>query len=147
MKRFIIAALVCAPFAVAAAGPDKAFKDCTTKASHMTKKTELMKQAKVGEADAKKAALDTAGAGASIVKGGVEVESGCLVYSYHVKGSGQKGQTEVFVDAGDGKILKKEDESATRAALEKPVDKSKELAGKAKEKTTGTPSTNQSMTK
>jgi hypothetical protein len=71
------------------------------------------------------------------VKGGIEIESGCLVYSYHVKDTAGKGQTEVFVDAGDGKILKQEKEGALRAAAEKPVDKTKELAGKTKEATTG----------
>ena len=147
MKRIILAALVAAPFAVQAAGPDKAFASCSTKASHMTKKTELMKAAKVDEAAAQKAALGTAGSGASIVKGGIEVESGCLVYSYHVKDPAKSGQTEVFVDAGTGAVLKQEKESALRAAAEKPVDKTKELAGKTKEAVTGTPSTNQAVKK
>ena len=147
MKRFILAALVAAPLAVYAAGPDKAFKDCSTKGEKMrlTKKSELLAMAKVKEDEAKKAALGTAGSGATIVKGGIEVESNCLVYSYHVKDPAKKGQTEVFVDAGTGAILKQEHESALRAAVEKPVDKTKELAGKAKEKTTGKESTNQAM--
>ena len=145
MKRIILATLATAPIALYAAGPDKAFKDCSTKASHLTKKSELLKEAKVREDEAKKAALGTAGEGASIVKGGIEVESGCLVYSYHVKAKGAKDQTEVLVDAGTGAILKQEHESAVRAAVEKPVDKTKELAGEAKEKTTGKPSTNQAM--
>jgi len=115
MKRIILAALAAAPFALYAAGPDKAFKDCSTKASHLTKKSELMTTAKVKEDAAKKAALATAGEGASIVKGGIEVESGCLVYSYHVKAKGAKDQNEVFVDAGTGAILKQEHESAARA--------------------------------
>jgi uncharacterized membrane protein YkoI len=147
MKRFILAALLAAPFAISAAGPDKSFKDCSTKGEKMrlTKKSELMKMAKVKEDDAKKAALATAGSGATIVKGGIEVESDCLVYSYHVKDPAAKGQTEVFVDAGTGTVLKQEKESAVRAAMEKPVDKTKEVAGKSKEKMTGEPSTNQAM--
>jgi hypothetical protein len=147
MKRFILAALLAAPFAISAAGPDKSFSDCSTKGEKMrlTKKSELLKMAKVNEADAKKAALGTAGSGATIVKGGIEVESDCLVYSYHVKDPAAKGQTEVFVDAGTGAILKQEKEGAVRAAMEKPVDKTKELAGKTKEKTTGKESTNQAM--
>ena len=147
MKRFILAALLAAPFALSAAGPDKAFKDCSTKGEkmRMTKKSELLGMAKVKEDEAKKAALGTAGSGATIVKGGIEVESNCLVYSYHVKDPAKKGQTEVFVDAGTGAILKQEHESAVRAALEKPVDKTKEVAGKTKEAVTGTKSTNQSM--
>ena len=145
MKRIILAALAAVPFTLYAAGPDKAFANCSTKASHLTKKTELMKAAKVSEADAKKAAMGTAGDGASIVKGGIEVESGCLVYSYHVKAKGHKDQTEVFVDAGTGAILKQEHESAVRAAVEKPIDKTKAAAGKTKEAVTGKPATNQAM--
>jgi hypothetical protein len=147
MKRLIIAALLAAPLAVSAAGPDKSFKDCSTKASKMTKKTELLATAKVKEPEAKKAALATAGPGATIVKGGIETESGCLVYSYHVKDPAKSGQTEVFVDAGNAMILKQEKESALRAAAEKPIDKTKELAGKAKEKMTGESSTNQAVKK
>jgi hypothetical protein len=140
MKKLILAALVAAPFAVSAAGPDKAFKDCSMKASRTAKKTDLMAMATVKEDAAKKAALGTAGPG-------IEIESGCLVYSYHVKDPAKSGQTEVFVDAGNGSVLKQESEGALRTALEKPVDKTKELAGKAKEKVTGEPSTNQSMKK
>ena len=149
MKRIILAALLAAPFALSAAGPDKAFKDCSTKGEkmRMTKKSELLAMAKVKEDDAKKAALGTAGSGATIVKGGIEVESNCLVYSYHVKDPAVKGQTEVFVDAGTGAILKQEKEGPVRAAMEKPIDKTKELAGKAKEKVTGEPSTNQAVKK
>ena len=147
MKRLILAALVAAPFAVSAAGPDKAFKDCSMKASKTAKKTDLLAMATVKEDAAKKAALGTAGAGATIVKGGIETESGCLVYSYHVKDPAKSGQVEVFVDAGNGAILKQETEGAVRTALEKPVDKTKEIAGKAKEKVTGEPSTNQAMKK
>ncbi len=147
MKRIILAALLAAPFALSAAGPDKAFKDCSTKASKMAKKADLLALAKVKEPAAKKAALGTAGSGATIVKGGIETESGCLVYSYHVKDPAKSGQTEVFVDAGTGAILKLEKESAVRAAMEKPVDKTKEMAGKAKEKMTGEPSTNPAVKK
>jgi uncharacterized membrane protein YkoI len=149
MKRIILAALLAAPFALSAAGPDKSFKDCSTKGEkmRMTKKSELLTMAKVKEDEAKKAALGTAGPGATIVKGGIEVESNCLVYSYHVKDPAVKGQTEVFVDAGTGMILKQEKEGPVRAALEKPVDKVKEVAGKTKEKVTGEPSTNQAVKK
>jgi uncharacterized membrane protein YkoI len=147
MKKLIFAALLAAPFVASAAGPDAAFKDCSTKGSRTAKKADLLALAKVKEADAKKAALGTAGAGATIVKGGIEVESGCLVYSYHVKDPAKSGQTEVFVDAGTGAVLKQEKESAIRAAAEKPVDKVKEVAGKTKEAITGKESTNQAVKK
>ena len=141
MKRLLLVALLATPLVVSAgiAG------DCSIKASKLTPKTDLMALAKVSPEQAKAAALRDTG-GSSIVKGGIETEDGCLVYSYHVKAKDTKGQTEVLVDAGNGRILQREQESATRAALEKPVDKTKELAGEAKEKITGQPSTNHSMT-
>ena len=147
MKKLILGALVAAPFAVSAAGPDKSFKDCSMKAAKTAKKTDLLAMATVKEDAAKKAALSTAGPGATIAKGGIETESGCLVYSYHVKDPAKSGQNEIFVDAGNGAILKQEHESALRAAVEKPIDKTKELAGEAKEKITGQPSTNQAVKK
>ncbi len=147
MKKMILAALVAAPLAVSAASPDKSFKDCSMKASKTAKKTDLMAMATVKEDAAKKAALGTAGPGSTVVKGGIETESGCLVYSYHVKDPAKSGQNEIFVDAGNGAILKQEHESALRAAAEKPIDKAKELVGEAKEKRTGKPSTNQAMQK
>ena len=143
MKRILMAVLVALPFAASAATGDFSGK-CSMKADKLTKKTELEKMATVKPAEAKAIALKSA-AGSSIAKGGIETEDGCLVYSYHVKTG--TGNTEVFVDAGNGTVLKKETEGAARVALEKPVDKTKELAGKAKEKVTGEPSTNHSMPK
>jgi hypothetical protein len=143
MKKLAIAFALAFPFAAAHAAPpaSQAFKNCSTKASKMTPKAELLKTAPVKEDEAKRIALGTAGPGSKIVKGGIETEDGCLVYSYHVKDPAKSGQTEVFVDAGNGNVLKQEQEGATRAAMEKPVDKTKELAATTKEKVTGEPST------
>ena len=143
MKRLILAVLVALPLAASA---NVAFKDCSMKASKITKKSDLLQMAKVKPEEAKRIALGD-NPGASIVKGGIETEDGCLVYSYHVKSSGDKGQTEVIVDAGNGIVLQREHEGPFRTAMEKPIDKTKELAGKAKEKLTDEPSTNHSMTK
>jgi uncharacterized membrane protein YkoI len=143
MKRLLIATLVALPFAVSA---NTAFKDCSMKAGKLESKVELQKHAKVTPEEAKQIALKGTTNG-SIVKGGIETEDGCLVYSYHVKQSDTKGQTEVLVDAGNGVVLQRENEGAMRTAMEKPIDKTKELAGKAKEQMTGEPSTNHSMTK
>jgi len=144
MKRILMAVLVALPLAASAASP--AFKDCSMKASKTTSKADLLKMATVKPDEAKAIALKDA-KGSQIVKGGIETEDGCLVYSYHVKEPTGKGQTEVFVDAGNGMVLKREHEGSTRATLEKPVDKTKELAGKTKEAVTGEPSTNQAMKK
>jgi uncharacterized membrane protein YkoI len=148
MKRLILATLIAVPFAAASLGADAAIKDdCSMKASKISRKTDLLVMAKVKEPQAKEAALATAGPGASIVKGGIETEHGCLIYSYHVKDPARTGQTEVLVDAGTGQILRQESEGAMRTAFEKPIDKTMELAGKAKEKVTGEPSTNHAMEK
>jgi len=146
MKRMLIAALfVAAPFAASAA--DGSLKGtCSMKADKLTKKSELIAKATVKPDEAKKIALDAV-KGTKVVKGGIETEDGCLIYSYHVANPDGKGQTEVFVDAGDGKVLGTEKEGKFQAALEKPVDKTKELAGRAKEDVTGKPSTNQAMGK
>ena len=142
MRSLVIAVAMAFPFAVHAAPPaSAALKDCSTKASKMTPKKDLLATAPIKEAEAKRIALESAGPGAKIVKGGIETEDGCLVYSYHVKDPAKKGQTEVFVDAGNGKILKQEMEGSVRAAAEKPVDKTKEVAATTKEKVTGEPST------
>ena len=145
MKKIILAIAMALPFAAFAA--DGELKDkCSIKASKTAKKADLMKMAKVSDADARKAALGDM-KDAKVTKGGIETEDGCLIYSFHVQEAGSKGRTEVFIDAGTGKVLKTEKEGALRTALEKPVDKTKELAGRAKEKLTDKPSTNQAMPK
>ncbi len=143
MKRLLLAVLVALPLAASA---NTAFKDCSMKAEKMTKKEDLQKMAKISPEDAKLAALKGVNGG-SITKGGIETEEGCLVYSYHVKDPAAKGQTEVIVDAGNGLVLERSHEGAVRTAMEKPIDKTKELAGRAKEKVTDDPSTNHSMNK
>ena len=143
MKKLAIALALAFPFAAAHAAPpaSQAFKNCSTKASKTTPKADLLKTAPVKEDEAKRIALGTAGPGSKIVKGGIETEDGCLVYSYHVKDPAKSGQTEVFVDAGNGNVLKQETEGQMRAMAEKPVDKTKEAAATVKEKVTGEPST------
>ena len=145
MKLPILVAAFAIPFSLHAAFPaSSAFKDCSMKAAKTTPKATLLKTATVKQAEAKRIALSTAGTGAKIVKGGIETEDGCLVYSYHVKDPAKSGQTEVFIDAGNGNVLKQEQEGALRAAAEKPVDKTKEVAARVKEKVTGQPSTSHS---
>ncbi len=142
MKRMILAAALTVPFALyAAPASSSELKDCSMKAAKTTPKATLLRTATVKQDEAKRIALGTAGAGAKIVKGGIETEDGCLVYSYHVRDPAKKGQTEVIVDAGNGKILKQEMEGALRAAAEKPLDKTKEIAARVKEKVTGESST------
>jgi hypothetical protein len=120
MKRIILAVALAVPF-VAAASDDL---NCSIKAKKLTAKHDLVAMAKISDADARKAALDKVGAsGATITKGGIESEDGCLLYSFDVKTPGKKGIDEVIVDAGTGAILKTEHESVVG-----------ETAGKAKQK-------------
>lgn len=143
MKRILLAALLVAP-AVAFSATGDLKGTCSMKAGKTAKKADLLKMATVKEADAKSIAMKEVG-GTKITKGGIETEDGCLVYSYHVAHAADKGQTEVLVDAGNGKVLKAEKEGAVRRAVEKPVDIVKQGAGMTKEAVTGKESTNQAM--
>ena len=143
MKRNLFTALLAAPQAAMAADGDLK-GTCSMTAEKTAKKADLLKVAKINEAKAKQIAMDEV-KGTKITKGGIETEDGCLVYSYHVAHAGDNGQTEVFVDAGNGKVLKTEKESAVRRAAEKPVDLVKKGAGETKEAVTGEKSTNHGM--
>ena len=102
MKRIILAVALAVPF-IATAGDDL---NCSIKAKKLTSKANLTAMAKVSDADARKAALDKVGAaGATISKGGLEVEDGCLLYSFDVKTPGKSGIDEVWVDATTGQVV------------------------------------------
>jgi uncharacterized membrane protein YkoI len=86
---------------------------CQIHAAKTASKEELAARAKVTEPDARAAALaalkvDTARA--TVAESELEVERGCLVYSYDIRVAGEKGVREVLVDAGNGKVLKTEHE-------------------------------------
>ena len=145
MKRIILAVALAVPFVAGAEG-----LNCSIKAKKLTSKAELTAMAKVSDADARKAAMDKIGAsGTTITKGGIEVEDGCLLYSFDVKTPGKKGIDEVTVDAGTGMILKVDHETVvgevagkTRqklvSAKDKVVEESKELKDKVTGRTPGT---------
>lgn len=125
MKQIILAVALSVPFAAAAAD-----LNCSIKAKKTTTKAEMSAMAKVKEEAAKKAAIDKVNVkGSAVSKGGLEVEEGCLVYTYDIKVPGKSGVEEVFVDAGTGAVLRVEHESAAKEAAEK-------AGGKAKEKVT-----------
>ena len=145
MKHIILTLALAVPF-VAGAEDLK----CTIKAKKLTAKSELTAMAKINDADARKAAMDAVNAsGAMITKGGLEVEDGCLQYSYDVKTPGKKGIDEVIVDAGTGAILKVDHESVVgevagkaKQKLVSAKDKVKEESKELKDKVTGrTPGT------
>jgi uncharacterized membrane protein YkoI len=117
MKRFVVTLALLLPLGALAKD-----LDCSVKAKRFDADTRAM--ARTSEADARKTALDKiAASGASISSGGLEVEDGCLVYTYDVKVPGRGGVEEVIIDAGTGKVLAVEHESAAKEAAEKAADK------------------------
>ena len=85
--------------------------------------TGLEKMAKISKDAAMKSAL--AKVHGTISKSELEVEDGCLVYSFDVKVAGKSGAEELYVDAGNGKVIHHKHESAMKEALEKAGDKMK----------------------
>jgi len=117
MKALVALALLI-PFSAGAAD-----LDCSTKASKLATKADMANMAKVSADAAKTAALSAVNAkGAAITKGGLEVENGCLVYSYDIKVPGKSGIDEVIVDAGNAKVLKTEHESAIGETARKAME-------------------------
>ncbi len=107
MKRIAIAIAAALPFAAAAATD---MQSCSIKAHKLSTPSQRSKMATFQEADARKAAMDSA-SGMNLEKGKLAVEDGCLVYSYKVKGEGKSEHKEILVDAGNGSVIKTEDES------------------------------------
>ena len=124
MKRIILALALSVPFLAGAAD-----LKCSVKAKKTATKAEMTSMAKVKDEAARKAAIDKINvSGSTITKGGLEVEEGCLVYTYDIKVPGKSGVEEVFVDAGTGAVLKVEHESAVKEAAEKTGTKVKDVA-------------------
>jgi uncharacterized membrane protein YkoI len=119
MKHLIVLVVAAMPMLAAA-------KDlpCSVKASRLDADTK--RQAKVDDKAARAAAIaEVKAAGARIASGGLEVEDGCLVYSFDVKIPNRSGVQEILIDAGSGKVLSVEHESPAKEAAEKALDKVK----------------------
>jgi uncharacterized membrane protein YkoI len=128
MRQIILAVALSVAFAAAAAD-----LNCSVKAKKTATKAEMSTMAKVQGDAAKKAAIDKINVkGSTVTKGGLEVEEGCLVYSYDIKVPGKSGVEEVIVDAGTGAVLKVEHESAVKETAEKAGGKVKEVASDVK---------------
>jgi uncharacterized membrane protein YkoI len=107
---------------LALSGPASADKlDCSIKAAKGA--ADLKKMAKVSMEAARKTAL--AKQAGTVSKSELEVEDGCLVYSFDIKVAGKSGAQEIMVDAGNGKVLSSKHESAVKEAAEKAMDKMK----------------------
>jgi len=132
MKRIVIALAMALPFAASAA-MDSA--SCSIKAHKLSTPSQRQQLATVKEADARKAAMQGA-SGGSLENGKLTVEDGCLVYSYKVRGEGKMEHREVLVDAGNGNVIKTEDESA-KGRLASAKNTVVDDAHKVKDKLTG----------
>jgi hypothetical protein len=88
---------------------------------------ELAAMAKVSLADAKKAALASLkdASKATVEDSELEVEDGCLVFSFDIAIKGKPGVQEILVDAGTGKVLSSKYESPAAETAEKAKPKSK----------------------
>ena len=118
MKLLVPLAVVLLAFSVPASADKLA---CSIKASKGA--TDLKKMAKISMAAAQKTAL--AKQAGTVSKSELEVEDGCLVYSFDIKVAGKSGAQEIMVDAGNGKVLSSKHESAMKEAAEKVADKMK----------------------
>jgi hypothetical protein len=93
---------------------------CSTRPASDTSASALPGLAKVTMADARKAALASLKKpSARVVTEDLEIEDGCLVYSFDVKIPGRSGVEEVFVDAGTGKVLLRKHETPKQEAAER----------------------------
>ena len=119
MKQLICVAALLTSFGANAAG-----LPCSIHPTKGLTDTELVKLAKVSRADAERTALKAVHIkSASVEKSGeLEAEAGCLIFSVDVKIPGKKSIVEVWVDAGDGKVLAKEHEGPKAQAAEKAAD-------------------------
>ncbi len=98
--------------------------DCTTRVAKTTPSTALAALSKISQPEAQthalaKMALKHRASSFEIVSSDLEVERGCLVYSFDIRIVGKAGVKEIFVDAGNGKILSYQHETPKQEAAER----------------------------
>ena len=119
MKRQVLAICIGLVIGSVASGEPR---PCTIPASRDEKKEDLAAKARINQDAARASALNAISASprkATVKEAELEVEGGCLVYSFDIRVEGERGIREVLVDAGDGKILKTEREDESREAKER----------------------------
>jgi hypothetical protein len=96
---------------------------CSIRPAKDIRPTQMQGLAKVTQAEAQKAALAKIKASSTKIESSeLEVEQGCLVYSFDIGIAGKRGVEEIVVDAGTGKILSHKHESAKQEAAERAKD-------------------------
>jgi len=128
MKRFLLllVVLLLAGFCSSLISASSAYAlACSVKAKKGTSQSDLEKLAKVTKDQAQEKALASIKSKEKpeVAEGELELERGCVVYSFDLKAPNSKGVTEVIVDAGTGKILSRKRESASKEAAEKASEK------------------------
>ena len=97
---------------------------CSIHPANGTPTATLPGLAKVSQAVAQKSALASMNAhSVELVDSELEIEEGCLVYSFDIRISGKPVIEEILVDAGTGKILSRKHESLEQEEAEKAKDK------------------------
>ena len=126
MKRIFISALFIVPFSVSAAG-----LTCSIRPAKNTPVSGLPGLAKISKAEAQKIALARVKSlSAEIGSAELEIEQGCLIYSFDIRLSRKSGVEEIMVDAGTGKIVSQKHETAVQEAAEQAKDKTNSKKGK-----------------
>lgn len=127
MNTIRFAVCVATAFAIFSA-PSMASNDASHHCSiHPPKGAEasaLQAMAKVTREDALQAATDSLKTSSPVtaVETELEAEDGCLVWSFDLKVTGAKGIEEVQIDAGNGRVVSHEHESAKKEKKEKAAE-------------------------
>ena len=118
-RAWFISSLLLLPFALCAALPP-----CSIHPPKGSSQEELARLSKITEPEARIVAVAAVKADkAAVVKSSeLEVEQGCLVWSYDIKVPGKRGIQEVFVDAGNGQVLSQSHESDKQEQAEQKED-------------------------
>lgn len=96
---------------------------CSIHPAANTPTIDLPNLAKITQADAQKIALDDVKAkNKKTLDGELEVENGCLIYSFDIRITKKSGLEEIMIDAGTGKVLSHKHESAAQEAVEHAQD-------------------------
>lgn len=100
---------------------------CSIKPSKATKNADLPSLAKVTKEQAQATAIASLAAGSKpeVKDAELEVEHGCLLWSFDLKIAGKDGVQEVQVDAGNGKVLSSKSETPKQEKAEAAKDRAK----------------------
>ena len=120
-KRALIRYSIASAIALSAVTVSAAGMPCSIRPKSGTPSHDVPGLAKVTRPQAEHSALASLGApaGAVVREGELEVERGCLVYSFDIDLPGKSGIEEVMVDAGNGKTLSHSHETPRQEASER----------------------------